>query len=41
MYPNEICHGTLETSNDLSHSSLPCDELGRVIDSTVLSNSRR
>ena len=31
IYPNEICHGTIETSNELKHSSLPCDELGRVI----------
>ena len=33
IYPNEICHGTIENSNELKHSSLPCDELGRVIES--------
>ena len=31
IYPNEICHGTIETSNELKYSSLPCGELGRVI----------
>ena len=31
IYPNEICQGTIETSNELKYSSLSCDELGRVI----------